>query len=131
MNRPKLKFSPPSYTEKEEKAVLECINNSWTGSGPKVKEFEKKFCEYKNSDYSAGFFSCTSALFLSLKVLGIKEGDEVITTSMTFCSTVNSIINCKVPVYDIDKLTKNISSKKSKNIPKDKSHIPVHFAGYP
>ncbi len=135
MNRPKLKFSPPSYTEKEEKAVLECINNSWTGSGPKVKEFEKKFCEYKNSDYSAGFFSCTSALFLSLKVLGIKEGDEVITTSMTFCSTVNSIINCgAVPVLcDIDKLTKNILTDEitKKISPKTKAIIPVHFAGYP
>ena len=66
---PKLKFSPPSYTDREEKAVLQCIRNSWTGSGPKLKEFEKNFREYKNINHSAGFFSCTSALFLSLKVL--------------------------------------------------------------
>ena len=135
MNLPKLKFSPPSYTEKEEAAVLKCIKNSWTGSGPILKEFEKKFSEYKNIDYSAGFFSCTSALFLSLKVLGIKEGDEVITTSMTFCSTVNSIILCgAIPVLcDIDKITKNISQKEivKKISSKTKAIIPVHFAGYP
>ena len=135
MNLPKLKFSPPSYTEREERAVLNCIKNSWTGSGPKLKEFEKKFSEYKNIDYSAGFFSCTSALFLSLKALGVKEGDEVITTSMTFCSTVNSIILCgATPVLcDIDKLTKNISAEEiiKKISSKTKAIIPVHFAGYP
>ena len=94
MELSKLKFSPPSYTKEEETAVAECIRNKWTGSGPKVLEFEKNFRNYKKSQYSAGFFSCTSSLFLALKVLGVAQGDEVITTSMTFCSTVNCIINC-------------------------------------
>ena len=135
MNLPKLKFSPPSYTEREELAVRKCIQNSWTGSGPKLLEFETNFRKYKNIGYSAGFFSCTSALFLSLKVLGIKEGDEVITTAMTFCSTVNSIINCgATPVIcDIDEKTRNISIEEiiKKISAKTKAIIPVHFAGYP
>lgn len=135
MNLPKLKFSPPSYTDAEEKAVQKCIQNSWTGSGPKLKEFEKKFREYKNSNFSAGFFSCTSALFLSLKVLGIKKGDEVITTAMTFCSTVNSIIHTGAePILcDIDPISKNINIDQiiQKITPKTKVIIPVHFAGYP
>ena len=135
MIQPKLKFSPPSYTNEEKRSVLECIENGWTGSGPKLAEFEKKFREYKKIDYSAGFFSCTSALFLALKVLGIKEGDEVITTAMTFCSTVNSIIHtgAKPVLCDIDALTKNITSEEiiKKISSKTKAIIPVHFAGYP
>ena len=136
MKLSKLKFSPPYYTKEEELAVAECVSNNWTGSGPKVLEFEKNFRKYKESKYSAGFFSCTSSLFLSLKVLGIKEGDEVITTSMTFCSTVNCIINCgaKPVLCDIDFDSKNISPEEieKKITLKDKKVIiPVHFAGYP
>ena len=106
-----LPFSPPSYSDKELIAVSDCIKNSWTGSGPKVKEFEKNFRRYKKSSYSAAFSSCTSAIFLALKALDIKEGDQVITTSMTFCSTVNCIIHCGAePILcDIDEVTKNIS----------------------
>ena len=130
-----LPFSPPSYTEKELEAVSACIKNSWTGSGPKVKEFEKNFKDYKKTNYSAAFSSCTSALFLALKALGVKEGDQVITTSMTFCSTVNSIIHCGAePILcDIDPLTKNISVNdiERKINYKTKAIIPVHYAGYP
>ncbi len=135
MELPRLKFSPPSYTKLEEKAVLECIKRSWTGTGPKLLEFEKKFREYKLINYSAGFNSCTSALFLALKALGIGKGDEVITTSMTFCSTVNVILHCgaKPVLCDIDKDTKNISTDEiiKKISPRTKAIIPVHFAGYP
>ena len=135
MKSSKLKFSPPSYTRKEELAVSECIRNNWTGSGPRVLEFENNFRNYKKSNYAAGFFSCTSSLFLSLKVLGISKGDEVITTSMTFCSTVNCIINCgAIPVLcDIDSYSKNICPDEieKKITSKTKAIIPVHFAGYP
>ncbi len=130
-----LPFSPPSYSEKELSAVSECIKNSWTGSGPKVKKFEKNFKEYKKSLFSAAFSSCTSTIFLALKALGIKEGDQVITSSMTFCSTVNAIIHCGAePILcDIDEKTKNISVneiEKKINF-KTKAIIPVHYAGYP
>ena len=66
--------------------------------------------EYKSINYAAGFSSCTSALFLSLKALGIGPGDEVITTAMTFCSTVNIILHCgATPVLcDVDPVSKNI-----------------------
>lgn len=135
MDLERLKFSPPSYTKKEESAVVDCIKNSWTGSGPKLLEFEEKFKNYKKINHSAGFFSCTSALFLALKALGIKEGDEVITTSMTFCSTVNSIINCGArPILcDIDRKTRNIKTDEiiKKITKKTKALIPVHFGGYP
>ena len=128
-------FSPPSFTEAEEKAVVGCITSSWTGTGPKTIEFENLFAKYKNANYSAGVSSCTSALFLSLKALGIGEGDEVITTAMTFCSTVNVILHCgaKPILCDIDNYSKNIDVNKIEELinARTKAIIPVHYAGFP
>ena len=111
------------------------MSRGWTGSGPVSKDFERRFAAYKNINHAAGFSSCTSTLFLALKVLGIKPGDEVITTAMTFCSTVNVIIHCgaKPVLCDVDKLTKNISHEQilSKITSKTKAIIPVHYCGYP
>ena len=105
-----LPFSPPYYTEAEAKAVQECILRRWTGTGPKTKEFEEKFATYLGIRNSAGLSSCTAALFLSLKALGVGPGDEVITTAMTFCSTVNIILHCgaKPVLCDVDQISKNI-----------------------
>ena len=79
-----LPFSPPSYTNSEKEALADCIDRRWTGTGIKTKEFEENFKTYKHVSHAAGLGSCTSALFLSLKALGITHGDEVITTAMTF-----------------------------------------------
>ena len=113
----KLPFSPPFYGEEEKEAVIGCISRNWTGTGPKTREFEELFKNYKESKYSAAVSSCTSALYLSLKALGIGEGDEVITTSMTFCSTVNVILHtgAKPVLCDIDPNTNNINPKKLRN----------------
>ena len=128
-------FSPPSFTKAEEKAVVDCITSSWTGTGPKTIEFENLFAKYKNANYSAGVSSCTSALFLSLKALGIGEGDEVITTAMTFCSTVNVILHCgaKPILCDVDNYSKNIDINKIEELinARTKAIIPVHYAGFP
>ena len=135
MQNKKIPFSPPSFSKQEEAAVLECITSSWTGTGPKTIEFERLFSEYKNVSYASALSSCTSALFLSLKVLGISEGDEVITTAMTFCSTVNVILHCgaKPILCDIDKHSKNIDPEKIEELitSRTKAIIPVHYAGYP
>lgn len=135
MQNKKIPFSPPSYTKEEENAVLDCITSSWTGTGPKSIKFEKIFAEYKEAYHSAALSSCTSALFLSLKSLGIGEGDEVITTAMTFCSTVNIIIHCgaKPVLCDIQEHSKNIDPLKIEKLitSKTKAIIPVHYAGYP
>ena len=135
MQNKKLPFSPPSFSKAEEEAVLDCVTSSWTGTGPKTIEFEKLFAKYKQSLHATALSSCTSALFLSLKSLGIGEGDEVITTAMTFCSTVNVIIHCgaKPILCDIDKDSKNIDPEKIEELitSRTKAIIPVHYAGYP
>ena len=135
MQNKKLPFSPPFYGEEEQEAVLNCIKTKWTGTGPKTKEFEELFSKYKESKYAAAVSSCTSALYLSLKALGIKEGDEVITTSMTFCSTVNVIIHtgAKPVLCDIDPTTKNIDPNKIEDLITSKTRclLVVHYAGLP
>lgn len=134
-NLPFLPFSPPSYTDAEKEAVAGCIDRSWTGTGLKTKKFEEEFSLYKKVPHAAALSSCTSALFLSLKTLGIGEGDEVITTALTFCSTINIILHCgaKPVLCDIEENTKNIDCKKIEALinSKTKAIIPVHYAGYP
>ena len=130
-----LPFSPPSFTKEEEEAVLDCVKSRWVGTGPKTIDFEKQFASYKEVNYAAASSSCTSALFLSLKALGIQEGDEVITTAMTFCSSVNVIMHCgaKPILCDIDLYSKNIDVNQIEKLitSKTKAIIPVHYAGFP
>ena len=130
-----MKFSPPYYGEEEISSVSDCIKNRWTGTGAKVLEFEKLVQEKNGFDNAIALSSCTAALFLSLKALGIGEGDEVITTSMTFCSTVNVIIHvgAKPVLCDIDAFSKNINTNKieEKITKKTKAIIPVHYTGLP
>ncbi len=128
-----LPFGAPDIGKDEINEVIKCLKSGWLGSGPKVKEFEKLFCEYKDVRNSLAVNSCTAAIFLALKCLEIGPGDEVITTSMTFCSTVNSIIHtgAKPVLVDIIENTSNIDPIKIKDkiTSKTKAIIPVHFSG--
>ena len=103
--------------------------------GHKTKEFEEKFSEYIGVNHSIAVNSCTAALFLSLKVLNIKENDEVITTPFTFTATANTIVHCNAkPIFvDIDDKTYNIDASKieDKITAKTKAIIIVHYGGQP
>ena len=131
----KLPFSPPSYTSLEIESVAKAVEAGWTGTGPLTAEFEESFRQLTGSKYSVGLASCTSALHLSLLALGIGSGDEVVTTAMTFCSTVNTIIHsgAKPVLVDIEPSTKNIDLSKLQNAitPKTRALIIVHYAGLP
>ena len=128
-------FGQPSIQEEEINEVIHSLKSNWIGTGPKVKKFEYDFAKYKSSSYSAALNSCTAGLHLSCLALNLKIGDEVITSAMTFCATVNTIIHCgATPVLaDIDPITWNIDPKKIEEriTPKTKAIIPVHFAGRP
>jgi dTDP-4-amino-4,6-dideoxygalactose transaminase len=91
--------------------------------------------EYKNAAYAVAVNSCTAALHLSILAAGIKPGDEVITTAMTFCATVNAIIHAGgTPVIaDVDPDTMNIDPRDvaARVTSKTKALLPVHFAGRP
>ena len=111
------------------------MKTGWLGTGPKVAKFEKEFAVFKNVKYSAALNSCTASLHLAILAAGIKPGDEVITTAMTFCATVNAIIHSgATPVLvDVDPLSVNMDVKliEAKITDKTRAILPVHFAGRP
>src|SRR3990172_9304710 len=88
-------FGAPAIEEDEIREVVDCLHSGWLGTGPKVAQFEADFANYKGvREYQvAAVNSCTAALHVSMIAAGIGQGDEVITSAMTFCATVNAIIH--------------------------------------
>ncbi len=130
-----LVFGAPAIEDDEINEVVASMKTGWLGTGPKVARFEKDFATYKNASFAAALNSCTAALHLSILAAGIKPGDEVITTPMTFCATVNAIIHAgATPVLaDVDPRTMNIDPAEivKKITAKTRAILPVHFAGRP
>jgi dTDP-4-amino-4,6-dideoxygalactose transaminase len=128
-----LVFGAPNIGPAEIDGVVSVMESGWLGTGPKVAQFEKDFASYKTVPHAAAVNSCTAAMHLSIVAAGIGPGDEVITTPMTFCSTVNVIIHAgATPVLaDIDPQTLNIDPARvqEKITPRTKAILPVHFAG--
>ena len=79
-----------NFSEEEEKAVVDTLKSKWISTGPKCAEFENLFSEMLGIKYSVSLSSCTGALHLALKALGISKGDEVIAPSLTFVATINA-----------------------------------------
>ena len=121
--------------EDDIKAVVEVLRSDWLTQGPKVEEFEKAMAEYCGAKYAVVVSSGTAALHLACLVAGIKQGDEAITSPITFVASANCVLYCGgKPVFaDIDKDTYNIDPAeiKKKITKKTRAIIPVHFAGLP
>lgn len=130
-----LVFGSPLIEEEEIAEVVDSLKTGWIGTGPKVARFEEDFKKYRGAQYAIAVNSCTAALHLSLIAAGVGPGDEVITTPLTFCATVNSIIHCgATPVLaDIDSQSMNIDPEEilKKITKRTKAILPVHFAGRP
>jgi dTDP-4-amino-4,6-dideoxygalactose transaminase len=130
-----LVFGSPLIEEEEIREVVSCMQSGWLGTGPKVNQFEGDFKAYKNANYAVAVNSCTAALHLSMLAAGLEPGDEVITTALTFCATVNAIIHAGAsPVLvDVDPITMNIDPAQVERAitPKTRAILPVHFAGRP
>ena len=130
-------FGKPDIQQAEIDEVVATMESTWLGTGPKVKLFEENFATYRkvDSNLAAAVNSCTAALHISLVAAGVGPGDEVITTAMTFCATVNAIIHTgATPVLvDVDPDTLNITADriKEKITTKTKAILIVHFAGRP
>ena len=128
-------FHRPCLGKEEETEIIAAMRSGWITTGERTKKFEKKICDFTGSPYAIGLNSCTAGLHLALLCCGIKPGDEVITSSITFASTANVIIHCgAVPVFvDVDNDTLNINPEEiQKHITKKtKAIIAVHFLGQP
>jgi dTDP-4-amino-4,6-dideoxygalactose transaminase len=126
-------FGAPAIERDEIDEVVRCLESGWIGTGPRVARFEKEFGAYKDRPLAAAVSSCTAAMHLSVLAAGVGEGDEVITTPMTFCATVNAIIHAgATPVLaDVDARTMNIdpAEVEARITPRTKAILPVHFAG--
>lgn len=124
----------PCYSEEEIDAVADVLRSGWIGMGPKVEEFERKFAKYIGVKYAVAVNSCTAALHLALKVVGV-GGFEVITTPMTFVSTNHAIRYAGgTPVFaDICPLTLNIDPTSIEKCitPNTKAIVVVHYGGHP
>jgi dTDP-4-amino-4,6-dideoxygalactose transaminase len=128
-----LPFSAPTIGDEEINEVVDSLRSGWLTTGPKVKRFEEQFRAYVGTPYAVPLSSATAGLHLTLLALKIREGDEIITTPMTFASTVSMIVLCGgIPVLaDIEPGTLNldIGKVREKITPRTRAVIPVHFAG--
>ena len=135
MRKDFLVFGQPLIEQAEKDELLDSMDKAWLGTGPKVHQFEMDFAKYKQIDYAAAVNSCTAALHLACLSLGLDAGDEIITTPMTFCSTINAIIHAgaKPVLADIDPVTLNIDAAEigEKITSRTRAVIVVHFAGRP
>jgi len=130
-----LVFGSPALEQAEIDEVVACLKSRWIGTGPRTARFERDFAAYKGVAGAVALHSCTAALHLAMVALELTPGDEIITTPLTFCATVNAILHAGgTPVLaDIDPLTLNIAPKRvrEKITPKTRAILPVHFAGRP
>lgn len=113
--------------------VVKTLRSPWLTQGPKVAEFEKKICEYTGAKYAVAVANGTAALHIAMLALGVKQGDEVITSPITFLASSNSVLYAGgTPKFaDIDAKTACIDPEEIKKhiTPQTKGLIPVHFAG--
>ncbi len=126
-------------TQEDIDAVVKTLQADFLTQGPKVKEFEDKFSEYVGAKYAVAVNNATAGLHLSVLALGLKPGERVITTPITFAASANCVkyAGGEVWLADIDKDTYLLSLEKTKELieskPKGffKGIIPVDFAGLP
>lgn len=134
----KVPFSPPDISEKEVQAVVDTLRSGWITTGPKTKLFEKKIAEFCGTKKTVCLNSSTSSMELTLRLLGIKEGDEVITTAYTYTATASVIchvgaklvlVDTKKNSYemDYDKLSEAINEKTKVIIPVDLAGVMCNY----
>lgn len=125
----------PVLGPEEERAVAEAMRSGWLASGPKIAAFEKGFRGLVGAPGAVATSSCTAALHLSLVVAGVKPGDEIITSPITWASSTNTMVNMgAVPVFtDVEPDTFNMSAESLRNkiTGRTKAIMPVHIAGHP
>lgn len=128
-------YGRQSVDESDIQAVVDVLKSDYLTTGPRVAEFEKKVADYVGAKYAVAVCNGTAALHIACLAAGITEGDEVITTPITFAASSNCVLYCGgTPVFaDIDPDTYNIdpSEIEKKITDKTKAIIPVHYTGQP
>lgn len=124
-----------TITEEDAKAVYETVRAGWVSMGPKVREFEAAFAAYVGSKHAIATNNGTTALHTALAALGIGPGDEVISPSLTFISTANTVLyqNATLKLAECDPATYNVQAENLAPLitSKTKAIIPVDMNGLP
>ena len=130
-----LPFSPPSVGEDEIRAVTEVLRSDWLSTGPRTQVFAESFARHVGAPAALPLNSCTAALHTTLVTLGVGEGDEVITTPLTFAASANVIehVRARTVLVDVEPDTLNIDPARVEAAvtPRTKAIIAVHYAGHP
>jgi dTDP-4-amino-4,6-dideoxygalactose transaminase len=122
--------------EAEERAVIDVLRSRWLTMGKRTAEFERRFAETVGTKHAIAVSSCTAALHLGLRAVGVGPGDEVLVPSLTFVATANAVLYCgAVPVFaDVRSASCPLLDPEDvqrKITPATKAIVPVHYAGYP
>lgn len=129
----KIEFYKHNLDEADKNECRKVLDSLFLTTGDVVKTFEKKFADYLRVPYAVAVTSCTEALFLCLKAIGVGSGDEVITTPLSFIATANVVEHCGAkPVFvEVEKATGNINADliESAITPRTKAIIVVHLYG--
>lgn len=139
-----LSFSPPLLGDEEIAEVVDTLRSDWISTGPKVQRFEQAFAAFLGAPAALALSSCTAALHVALATLGIGPGDAVITTPMTFCSTVHVIeqVGARPLLVDVTPDTLNLDPGKVREVLREaaakgdpygriRAILPVHLYGHP
>lgn len=130
-----ISYGRQTVDESDIEAVIETLRSPFLTQGPKIAEFEQAVADYVGAKYAVAFCNGTAALHGACYAAGIGNGDEVITTPITFAATANSVryVGGTVVFADIDPNTYNIDPEKirAQITPQTKAVIPVDFTGQP
>lgn len=130
-----VKFSPPDISETEINEVIEALKSGWITTGPKTKEFEREIAKYCNVNKAVCLNSQTACAEMALRILGVGEGDEVITTAYTYTASASVVchVGAKLVLVDVikDSLQPDYDAIERAITERTKAIIPVDLAGIP
>jgi dTDP-4-amino-4,6-dideoxygalactose transaminase len=130
-----LLFSPPAIGQEEMDEVADTLRSGWITTGPKTAQFETAFRRRVEAPDALGLNSCTAGLHIGLMALGVRPGDEVITSPMTFCSCANVIehLGATPRFADVERDTLNLDpiAVEAAVTERTRAILPVHYAGHP
>ena len=125
----------PVLGEPEERAVVEVLRSGQLSLGPRLPEFERAFAAQVGARHASAVSSGTTGLHLALRAVGVSDGDEVVTSPLSFVASANAILYERArPVFaDIDPVTLNLDPKAAEAAVGERTRalLPVHLFGYP
>ena len=131
----RIEFSPPDITQLEIDEVVDALKSGWITTGPKTKRLEQELSAFTNTDKTVCLNSATAAMELTLRLLGVGAGDEVITCAYTYTASASVIhhVGAKIVLVDCNKEDKFMDLKALENAITEKTKviIPVDLAGKP